>query len=240
MVTKNSFAQIIPEASALRNADYQEALEIVYKKEAAIFSFDLETPLEARANLIFKRFIDLSCSVFLLVFVFSWITPLLAILIKLDSKGPVFFFQKRNKRNGEAFTCIKFRTMIINDDADILPAFENDHRITRLGKKLRDYHLDELPQLLNVLWGDMSLIGPRPHMFTENLKYQEIIDFYADRHRVKPGITGLAQIKGYVGSTQDPEQMARRVRLDVFYIRHWSPALDTKIIFQTFFKMIGF
>ncbi|MFL5809272.1 MAG: sugar transferase [Flavisolibacter sp.] len=237
---ENSIAQKIREASSLKSADYLKALDIVYNREAAILSFDLKTPLETRVNLVAKRFIDVFCSFFLLIFLFSWILPIIAILIKLDSKGPVFFFQKRNKRNGKVFTCIKFRTMIVNDEADSMPAHENDHRITRLGKKLRNYHLDELPQLLNVIWGDMSLIGPRPHMFTDNLKYAELFAFYSDRHRVKPGITGLAQIMGYVGATEDPEKMAQRARLDVFYIRHWSAALDTKIIFHTFFKMIGF
>ena len=193
-----------------------------------------------RHFLIWKRVIDIVFSSLVIIFILSWLLPIIAVCIKLTSKGPIFFFQKRNKKNGGVFTCIKFRTMVVNKEADVLPASHNDYRITRLGRILRNYHLDELPQLFNVLKGDMSLIGPRPHMFTDNIKYEELFDFYVHRYSVKPGITGLAQVRGYVGSTEDAEKMKQRVKLDIFYIRHWSPALDTKIIFRTFLKMLGF
>lgn len=236
---KNSIAETVLETPALHNADHLNAWDVAYRNEtAASLSFQLNNPLEKRSNLIIKRSVDIFSSVVLLMF-FSWLLPIIALLIKLNSKGPVFFFQKRNKKDGGVFTCFKFRTMIVNEEADTLPAYQNDNRITATGKILRKYHLDELPQLLNVLWGDMSLIGPRPHMFSDNVKYEELFNFYGERHKVKPGITGLAQVMGYVGSTEDAEQMKQRVQLDIFYIRNWSPALDTKIIFRTFFKMIG-
>jgi putative colanic acid biosynthesis UDP-glucose lipid carrier transferase len=237
---KNSTAETVLETSTLQNADYVQTWDIVYKKKkpAPAVSIELNTPLHKRSNQIIKRFVDIVSSILLLM-IFSWLLPIIAVLIKLDSKGPVFFLQKRNKKNGGVFTCLKFRTMIVNDEADILPAYENDQRVTQFGKLLRKYHFDEIPQLLNVLWGDMSLIGPRPHMFADNARYEEILDFYSQRHMVKPGITGLAQVMGYVGSTEDTEKMKQRVQLDIFYIRHWSPGMDTKIIFRTFLRMIG-
>ena len=237
---KNSSAEIIVEPSTLQNADYVRPWHIVFKKKkpASAVPLDWSTPLQKRSNQIIKRLVDIFSSIGLLI-VFSWLLPIIAILIKLDSKGPVFFLQKRNNKNGGVFTCLKFRTMVVNDEADTLPAYENDQRVTKVGKFLRKYHFDEIPQLLNVLWGDMSLIGPRPHMFADNARYQEIFDFYTQRHKVKPGITGLAQVMGFVGSTEDTEKMKQRVQLDIFYIRHWSPALDTKIIFRTFLRMIG-
>lgn len=237
---KNSTAKTVLESAVLQNADYVQAWDKVYKKKkpAPEVSIDWNTPLQKRSNQIIKRLVDIFSSIGLLV-VFSWMLPIISLWIKLDSKGPVLFLQKRNNKNGGVFTCLKFRTMIVNDEADTLPAYENDQRVTRVGKFLRKYHLDEIPQLLNVLWGDMSLIGPRPHMFADNARYQEIFDFYTQRHKVKPGITGLAQVMGYVGSTEDSEKMKQRVQLDLFYIRHWSPALDTKIMFRTFLRMIG-
>jgi putative colanic acid biosynthesis UDP-glucose lipid carrier transferase len=199
----------------------------------------LMTPLNIWVNTLLKRSADLFISTVLILLVFSWLFPIMALLIKLDSRGPVFFLQKRTKRKGSLFTCIKFRTMIENSDADLLPAFENDPRITRLGKFLRNHHLDELPQLLNVWWGDMTLIGPRPHMISDNDRYEAIIDYYSLRHQVKPGITGLAQVKGLVGNSNNPDHMQERVEQDLYYIRNWSPLLDLKIICRTLWSMIG-
>jgi putative colanic acid biosynthesis UDP-glucose lipid carrier transferase len=195
-------------------------------------------PLGKRSNLFLKRAFDLVLSAILILTVFSWMLPLIAIMIIVDSRGPVFFLQHRIKRNGRRFTCIKFRTMHVNEDADLLPACMNDQRITKVGKFLRKHHLDEFPQLLNVFWGDMSLIGPRPHMISENTKYAELFDFYCGRQNVKPGISGLAQVLGYVGHAADPERMKRRVKLDLYYIRHWSPALDARIILLTALKIL--
>lgn len=192
-------------------------------------------------NKVTKRALDLIIAIVVIVSVLSWLVPLLAICIKLGSRGPVFFLQRRNKRNGEIFTCIKFRSMVVNKEADILPAAENDPRITKLGRFLRRYYIDELPQFLNVLWGDMSVVGPRPHMISDNLRYGEMVDHYFYRHKVKPGITGLAQVLGYVGSVgEDTQKIKDRVRLDIFYWRHWSLRLDIVILFRTIGHAMGF
>ena len=129
--------------------------------------------------------------------------------------------------------------MIINEDADTAPAMEDDNRITALGRFLRKHYLDELPQFFNVWWGDMSLIGPRPHMINDNIKYEELIEHYDYRHKAKPGITGLAQVLGYVGETTNIQRMKDRVQLDIFYIRHWSLFMDIKIFFRTFLRVMG-
>ena len=203
---------------------------------AAIKTTYLRPPLEKKINRILKRVADIFFSVLAIVFILSWLTPLIAILIKLDSRGPIFFLQKRNKRKGELFTCIKFRSMYVNTDADIIPASKHDKRITRLGEFLRNHYLDELPQFFNVLIGDMSIVGPRPHMVSDNLKYEEQVNYYDYRHSIKPGITGLAQVMGYVGIADNIDKMKERVSMDIFYLRHWSFKLDFIILFRTFSK----
>ncbi len=196
-------------------------------------------PLELSTNQIIKRSIDIFFAIIFITGILTWLIPILAILIKLDSKGPVFFLQKRNKKNGKIFTCIKFRSMILNKEADLEQAKENDLRITRVGKFLRKNHLDELPQFINVLFGDMSVIGPRPHMISDNLRYDELITHYSFRSKVKPGITGLAQVVGYTGPITDIEKIKNRVNMDNFYIRHWSLKLDMVIFFRTIMKGIN-
>jgi len=197
----------------------------------------IHLPLDNRFNILFKRSFDVLFSLVLIVGVLSWLIPIIALMIWIDSKGPIFFLQKRNKKNGEFFTCIKFRSMIVNADADILPASEDDERITKFGRFLRDHYLDELPQFFNVLFGDMSIIGPRPHMISDNLKYESLIDHYNDRSKVKPGITGLAQVLGYTGVAGDLQKMKDRVNVDVFYLRHWSIKLDAMILLKTALKI---
>lgn len=192
--------------------------------------------LIARAG---KRTIDIFISVVMIVAVLSWLLPILALLVKLDSKGPVFFLQKRAGKRNRLFTCIKLRSMFVNAQADLLPASENDDRITKVGRFLRRHYLDELPQFFNVLIGDMSVIGPRPHMISDNMKYEEAIGFYDFRHRVKPGITGLAQSLGFSGPVTNKQTAENRVRLDIYYIRHWSPRLDIVILWRTFRKALG-
>jgi putative colanic acid biosysnthesis UDP-glucose lipid carrier transferase len=229
---------------ALKNSTVKQIEPLEVLNVAATYDFNLlyvdrNIPLEQSVNSFFKRSFDLVASALLLVGLFSWLFPLMALLIKSDSKGPVFFFQKRNKKNGGLFTCIKFRTMLVNDKADVLPAVENDSRITRVGAFLRRHHLDELPQLFNVLLGDMSMIGPRPYMVNDNEKYEKLIKNYLVRHRIKPGITGLAQVIDYVAPVTSIEYMERRVNKDVYYVYNWSPALDAKIIVRTLFKMAG-
>lgn len=223
----------------LRKADYYGALDVVPKHELYIIPIDHNIPLEQKLNLFLKRSFDLLSSLLLIIALLCWLFPLLALLIRIDSRGPVFFLQKRNKKNGTLFTCIKFRTMIVNDDADILPAAKHDDRITKMGAFLRKHHLDELPQLVNVLLGDMSLIGPRPYMSSDNEKYEPLIKNYSVRYKVKPGITGLAQVFDYVNPVLTVESMQRRVSKDVYYVYNWSPALDAKIILHTFLKMVG-
>ena len=190
-------------------------------------------PLDLGINRRLKRIFDISFSIFIIACILTWLIPVLSFLIKMESKGPVFFLQKRNKKNGRIFTCIKLRTMIVNEEAHLKQAAENDLRITRIGKFLREYHLDELPQFMNVLLGDMSVIGPRPHMISDNLNYIELVDHYSYRLKVKPGITGLAQIMGNVGPVIEIQKMKNRVGLDLYYIKHWSFALDVKILFLT-------
>lgn len=199
----------------------------------------LDLPLDKSVNRLVKRVADMAFAIIIIAGILSWFIPLMAILIKLDSPGPVFFLQRRNKRNGEQFTCIKFRSMIVNADADILPAAKYDKRITRIGKLIRKNYIDELPQFFNVLWGDMSVIGPRPHMLSDNMKYEELIDAYDYRHKVKPGITGLAQVMGYVGTTDDVRKMKARVNMDIFYLRHWSVRMDLAILFRTMGQAVG-
>lgn len=166
----------------------------------------------------------------------------IAILIKLDSRGPVFFRQKRYGFNNNEFTVLKFRTMFAaaagGDGETVKQAQRDDPRITRVGRWLRRTSLDELPQLINVLKGDMSLVGPRPHAVAHNVVFARLVDDYLGRHRVKPGITGWAQVNGLRGETPTPELMRRRVQHDLHYIDHWSVMFDLKILFMTMF--VGF
>jgi lipopolysaccharide/colanic/teichoic acid biosynthesis glycosyltransferase len=199
----------------------------------------LMQPLDNAFNRAIKRSMDIIISTLVLLLLFSWLLPVIALIIKLTPRGPVFFLQKRNKPNGELFTCIKFRSMYINAEADTVAAKKNDKRITATGRFLRRHYLDELPQFLNVLWGDMSVIGPRPHMVSDNVKFDELIKNYAYRLKVKPGITGLAQILGYTGPTDHLQKMEARVNMDIFYARHWSVKLDMIILYRTICKSLG-
>ncbi len=199
----------------------------------------INLPLDKPVSRNIKRSMDIFFSMLVIIGILSWLIPLVAIIIKLDSRGPVFFLQKRNKRNGGIFTCIKFRSMIVNAEADVLPAGRFDKRITRVGKFMRKNYMDEIPQFFNVLWGDMSVVGPRPHMLSDNMKYQEEVEYYGYRHKVKPGITGLAQVMGFVGAPVDVRKMKDRVNTDIFYVRHWSLKLDLVILYRTFLKTIG-
>jgi len=214
---------------------YAELKKFANIKDSA--TFRLHLPLDSLSKRIIKRSVDIFLSSVIIIGILSWLIPIMALLIKLDSKGPVFFLQKRNKRAGKIFTCIKFRSMIENEDADLLQATADDERITKLGRFLRNHYLDELPQFFNVLAGDMSFIGPRPHMVNDNHKYEELIEFYDYRHKVKPGITGLSQAMGYVGETRNIQAMKDRVQLDIFYVRHWSLRLDIKILWHTLRKI---
>jgi Undecaprenyl-phosphate glucose phosphotransferase len=192
-----------------------------------------EEPLRDFINRFLKRMFDLIFSIFVIVFVLSWLFPLIALLIKLSSKGPILFKQLRSGVNNEEFMCYKFRSMNISSDSDSKQATQGDARITKLGAFLRKSSLDEFPQFINVFMGNMSIVGPRPHMLLHTEEYSEMINKYMVRQLVKPGITGVAQVRGYRGETKELQDMEGRVRLDVWYIENWSLSLDINIILQT-------
>lgn len=195
-------------------------------------------PMDKPLNRIIKRAFDIIVSLLVMIFILSWFTPLMAILIRLDSKGPIFFKQKRNGLDYEEFDCYKFRSMRPNPTADLHQVSRGDQRITRVGKFLRKTSLDELPQFINVLFGDMSTVGPRPHMVSHTHMYAERVDKFMVRHFVKPGITGLAQVSGYRGEVESEKDIINRVRYDIFYLENWSLFLDLKIIFLTVYNII--
>jgi len=189
-------------------------------------------------NQLVKRLFDVLFTTLFFLLVLSWLIPLVALFIKVDSRGPVFFIQQRNGEGNKPFGCIKFRTMVVNDEADTKQATKGDLRITKLGAFLRRSSIDELPQFINVFLGNMSLIGPRPHPIKLNEKFVPLIANLMSRHYVKPGITGLAQCMGYRGETQTLADMENRVRLDRYYIENWTFWLDIKIIFLTVVSLI--
>ena len=190
-------------------------------------------PLSNDFNTILKRTFDITFSLFIIIFLLSWITPIIGLIIKIESRGPVFFKQTRNGIKFREFTCYKFRSMIENNDADIQQATKNDKRVTKIGKILRKTSLDELPQFFNVLIGNMSVVGPRPHMIRENKRYSKSVDKFMVRHFVKPGITGLAQVKGFRGEIETDEDIINRVKYDIYYLENWSLILDLNIVFLT-------
>jgi putative colanic acid biosynthesis UDP-glucose lipid carrier transferase len=194
-------------------------------------------PLQSAYNRVIKRGFDILFSTMILITVFPFLYIILGALIKMTSRGPILFRQKRTGLYGRDFYCYKFRTMKVNPDADILQAAKDDPRKTRLGDFLRKTNLDEFPQFINVLKGDMSVVGPRPHMLRHTEEYSALIDKYMVRHLVKPGVTGWAQVTGYRGETKTLEQMEGRVKRDVWYIENWSFVLDFKIIVVTIFNM---
>jgi Undecaprenyl-phosphate glucose phosphotransferase len=195
-------------------------------------------PLESLFNRMVKRAFDVLFSLVIIICIMSWLLPLLALLIKITSPGPVFFRQKRSGLKNVEFTCLKLRTMKVNNEADERQATKDDPRITAIGKWLRRTNLDELPQFFNVFMGQMSVVGPRPHMIRHTEEYSRMFDQFMVRHLIKPGITGWAQVNGYRGETVNPERMRKRVEHDVWYIENWSLMLDLKIIFLTVVKMI--
>lgn len=195
-------------------------------------------PLQDSVNLFFKRLIDIIISLAVIVFVLSWLTPIIALFIKKESDGPVFFKQTRNGINYEEFSCLKFRSMIVNENAHKLQATKGDTRVTKIGAFLRKTSLDEMPQFINVLLGDMSVVGPRPHMIRENDKYYKTVDKYMLRHVIKPGITGLAQVSGYRGEVEKESDIVNRIKFDIYYLENWSILLDVKIILRTILNSI--
>tara|TARA_X000000368_G_scaffold329146_1_gene266213 strand:- start:1198 stop:2466 length:1269 start_codon:yes stop_codon:yes gene_type:complete len=199
-----------------------------------------QLPLDLWYNRIIKRFFDVLISLIVILFILSWMIPLVGIIIKLQSRGPILFTQSRHGIGGSTFKCYKFRSMVLNNKSDLVFADNNDKRLTKFGKILRVSALDEMPQFINVFLGDMSIIGPRPHPVLLNNQYSEKIQKFEKRHEFKPGITGLAQITGFRGKINNYHDMSSRVKLDRYYFKNWSLYFDLKIFFQTIFKLIRF
>jgi len=190
-----------------------------------------DIPLDDSINTFAKRAFDVLLSLFVLVGILSWLTPLIALLIQIESKGPVFFKQLRNGLDYSEFYCFKYRSMKPSTSANQVT--RGDTRITRVGKFIRRTSIDELPQFINVLKGDMSVVGPRPHMVKHNEEFAKKVDKFMVRHLVKPGITGLAQVSGFRGEIETNKDIVNRVKYDIFYIENWSLLLDIKIIVLT-------
>ena len=223
----NKAIKFIPDTKEI----FTKNLQVDYYEMFPVLSLQ-KTILHEPTTKIFKRAFDMLFALLVIVLLLSWLVPLLAILIKLESKGPVFFKQGRPGIDEEEFQCYKFRSMRLNGTTE-KEASKNDPRVTKIGKFIRKTSLDEMPQFLNVLFGDMSVVGPRPHLWSQNKLYGSKIKKYMVRHYVKPGITGLAQIKGFRGEIETDEDMISRIKYDVFYIENWSLILDLKIIVQT-------
>ncbi len=197
-----------------------------------------QIPLDHIVNRFIKRSFDVIFSSIVFLAILSWLMPLVAFLIKLESNGPVFFMQDRHGRNNKLFKIYKFRSMFVHQDDSVVQAQKGDSRITKLGAIMRKTSIDELPQFINVLKGEMSVVGPRPHAVQHNIEYQPQIDRFWQRHAVKPGITGLAQAKGFRGETSELSDMSGRVKLDRFYVKNWSLILDFKIIILTILSIL--
>ena len=195
-------------------------------------------PLELLENRVIKRTFDIVCSTLFLCTVFPFIYIAVGIAIKMSSPGPVFFKQKRSGEDGKEFWCYKFRSMRVNTQCDTLQATEHDPRKTRIGEIIRKTSIDELPQFINVLKGDMSIVGPRPHMLKHTVEYSQLINKFMVRHFVKPGLTGWAQVTGYRGETKELWQMEGRVMRDIWYIEHWTFLLDLYIMYKTVYNAI--
>ncbi|AYL95262.1 undecaprenyl-phosphate glucose phosphotransferase [Mucilaginibacter celer] len=219
--------KLVPDMST----SFSGALQLTYLGDFAVLSHRNE-PLDEIENRFKKRLFDVVFSSLVIVFILSWLYPLIAILIKLQSRGPVLFKQLRTGKDNTNFVCYKFRSMKVNNDTD-RQATKDDDRITKIGAFLRKTSLDELPQFLNVFLGDMSVIGPRPHPLNMTKEYSQFINQYMVRHFLKSGITGWAQVNGFRGETKEAELMQKRIVHDVWYLEHWSMWLDFKIIYMT-------
>ena len=224
--------KVVPDFTSL----IKTPVVIDYIRDLPILSLRRD-PLDNVGNQIKKRLLDVAVSSLVVIFILSWLVPLLGILIVLESRGPVFFFQQRSGKNNKKFNCLKFRSMRTNKEADTLQATKSDQRVTRIGKFLRRTSLDEFPQFINVLIGEMSLVGPRPHMVKHTSDYSKIVDNFMIRQFLKPGITGWAQINGFRGQITDDQQIKSRVTSDLWYLENWTIWLDIRIIFLTVYKV---
>jgi lipopolysaccharide/colanic/teichoic acid biosynthesis glycosyltransferase len=195
-------------------------------------------PLENVFNQTIKRLFDLFFSISIILLIYPWLFPIVFLIIKLTSKGPIFFIQDRSGQDNKVFKCYKFRTMRINKDANSTGTLINDPRITPIGKLLRKTRIDELPQFINVFLGQMSVVGPRPHMIKHTEEYSRLVNEFLVRQFVKPGITGWAQTTGYIDETRKLQEMKDKVIKDIWYIENWSFLLDIKIILLTIYNII--
>jgi putative colanic acid biosynthesis UDP-glucose lipid carrier transferase len=210
-------------------------VHIDFARNIPVLSLRTE-PLESVDSQIKKRFFDIVFSILIIFFILSWLVPLIAILIKLESKGPVFFTQLRSGKNNTPFLCYKFRSLKVNHDANEKQVSRDDKRFTRIGKFLRKSNIDELPQFLNVFRGEMSVVGPRPHMLKHTEEYSQMLNHYMIRHYVKPGVTGWAQINGYRGEIKRKKDLRGRIEHDIWYMENWTMWLDLRIIVLTVYK----
>jgi putative colanic acid biosynthesis UDP-glucose lipid carrier transferase len=224
--------KIVPNLSVFITRD----VHIEYFGELPILSLRSD-PLDDVGNRIKKRVLDIVVSSMVILFILSWLVPLLGLLILLESKGPVFFKQLRTGKNKKPFYCLKFRSMRSNKDADMKQATRNDSRVTKIGRFIRKTSLDEFPQFLNVFKGEMSLVGPRPHMLKHTTDYSKLVDDYMVRQFLKPGITGWAQVNGYRGEITNPDQIKMRINKDLWYLENWSLWLDIQILFLTVYQV---
>ena len=225
--------KIIPDINFVVNRQ----VHLDFLKEIPVLSLRNE-PLEDLGNRIKKRIFDVVVSSFVIVFILSWLMPLIGILIWLEARGPILFVQPRSGRDNMPFPCLKFRSMRVNALSDEKQATKNDSRITKIGKFLRRSSLDEFPQFINVFKGEMSVVGPRPHMLKHTDEYSRIVNQYMVRQFLKPGITGWAQVNGFRGETKVVEQMQKRVEHDLWYMENWNSWIDLRIIFLTVFNTL--
>lgn len=226
--------KMVPDLSVFVN----RPVHIDYIRDMPVLSMRSE-PLDDVGNRIKKRILDIMVSSLVIIFILSWLIPLLGLLILLESRGPIFFAQVRSGRNNKTFRCYKFRSMRVNNDSDKKQATKNDNRITRIGRFIRKTSLDEFPQFFNVLKGEMSLVGPRPHMVKHTDDYSKIVDQFMVRQFLKPGITGWAQINGFRGEITDENAIIMRVTNDLWYLENWNIWLDIRIMFLTVYKVFS-
>lgn len=226
--------KFVPDFHSFVNRD----VVVDFVDDIPVLSFRRE-PLENTGSRIIKRIFDIVFSALVIIFLLSWLLPILALLIKLDSKGPIFFIQLRSGKNNKTFPCIKLRSLHVNSEAHTKQVTRHDNRITRVGRIIRKTNLDELPQFFNVLLGDMSVVGPRPHMLKHTEEFAGIYKEYMVRHFIKPGLTGWAQIHNLRGEITNSDLLRKRVEHDVWYMENWSLWLDIKIIFYTMWVTIA-
>lgn len=211
-------------------------VHIEYFGELPILSLRSE-PLDDVGNRVKKRILDIIISFLVIVFILSWLIPLLGLIIALESRGPIFFKQLRTGKDKKPFYCLKFRSMKINNEADLKQATQHDRRVTPVGRFIRKTSLDEFPQFINVFVGEMSLVGPRPHMLKHTSDFSKVVDSYMVRQFIKPGITGWAQVNGFRGEITNPEQIKMRVDKDLWYLENWTLLLDIQILFLTIYQI---